>query len=100
MSGSLTVDLSTPATAAPPPDPLDVGPGPVVAAPTADVAPAIYLYGAQVIRVSTTDRMVRLIVFSSGPGMLKATAGTMNLGTYQLRARATTTSASSCRSRS
>ena len=38
------------------------------------------------MRVSTADRMVRLIVFSSGEGKLQASAGTKNLGTYRLRA--------------
>ena len=85
VSGTLTVDTSTVSSATAAPDPLDAGPGAVVAAPTTDLAPAIYLYGAQVIRVSTSDRMVRLIVFSSGPGMLSAKAGSTNLGTYQLR---------------
>ncbi|MGZ4381653.1 MAG: hypothetical protein ACXVZN_03125 [Gaiellaceae bacterium] len=86
VSGSVTVDLNTPATGALPPDPLYAGPGTVVASPTTDVAPSTFVYGAQVIRVSTVDRMVRLIVFSSGEGQLQASAGTKNLGTYQLRA--------------
>ncbi len=85
VSGSLTVDFTTPSSATAPPAELNAGPGPVIAAPTGDVAPSIYLYGAQVLRVSATDRMVRLIVFSSGPGMLQAAAGRTNLGTYQLR---------------
>ena len=86
VSGTLTVDKSTPSSVTAPPAPLDAGPGPVIASPATDVAPSIYVYGAQILRVSTTDRMVRLIVFSSGPGMLQAAAGGRNLGTYQLRA--------------
>ncbi|HVN61518.1 MAG TPA: hypothetical protein VMT59_09635 [Gaiellaceae bacterium] len=86
VSGSLTVDPTTPATNTPPPDPLYAGPGPFVAAPATDVAPSILVHGAEVIRVSTVDRLVRLLVFSSGDGQLQASAGTTNLGTYQLRA--------------
>ena len=86
LSASLTVDLTSPATAAPPPDPLDAGPGTVVASPTGDLAPSIYVYGAQILRVAASDRLVRLIVFSSGSGILRAAAGTTNLGSYQLRA--------------
>ncbi len=84
ISGTLTVDKSTPTAATPPPDPIFTGP--TVAAPTTDVVPSILVYGAQIVRVSTADRLVRLIVFSSGDGQLQASAGTVNLGTYQLRA--------------
>ncbi len=78
------MDLSTPTAATLPPDPIYTGP--TVAAPTTDAVPTIFVYGAQIIRVSTADRMVRLIVFSTGEGKLQASAGTKNLGTYQLRA--------------
>ena len=84
ISGTLTVDTSTPSAATLPPDPVYTGP--TVAAPTTDVVPSILVYGAQIVRVSTADRLVRLIVFSSGDGQLQASAGTVNLGTYQLRA--------------
>jgi hypothetical protein len=84
INGTLTVDLNSPTAATLPPDPLFTGP--TVAAPTADVAPTITVYGAEIVRVSTADRMIRLIVYSSGDGALKASAGTINLGTYTLRA--------------
>jgi hypothetical protein len=84
LTGTLTVDLNTPTAATPPPAPLFTGT--TVAAPTTDAAPTINVYGAEVIQVSTVDRMIRLIVFSTGDGSLQASAGTTNLGTYQLRA--------------
>ncbi len=84
VSGSLSVDTSTPATGTPPPAPLFTGP--TVASPADYVPPAIYVYGAQVVRVSATDRLVRLIVFSSGPGRLRAAVGETALGTAELRA--------------
>ena len=84
ISGTLTVDLNTPTAATPPPPAIYTGP--TVAAPTTDVVPTIVVYGAQIVRVSTADRMVRLIVFSTGDGQLQASAGNTNLGTYQLRA--------------
>ncbi len=84
IAGTMTVDLNTPTAATPPPDPIYTGP--TVAAPTTDAVPTIVVYGAQIVRVSTVDRMVRLIVFSSGDGQLQASAGTTNLGTYKLRA--------------
>lgn len=46
VSGSLSVDTSTPATATPPPAPLFTGP--TVASPADYVAPSIYVYGAQI----------------------------------------------------
>jgi hypothetical protein len=84
ITGTLTVDTSTPTAATLPPTPVYTGP--TVAAPATDVAPTIFVYGAELIRVSTVDRMIRLIVFSSGEGSLQASAGTTNLGTFQLRA--------------
>ncbi len=83
ITGTVTVDTSQTTAATPPPTPTWTGP--TIAAPTSDVVPSILVYGAQIIRVSTADRLVRLIVFSSGPGQLQASAGSTNLGTYQLR---------------
>ena len=84
VSGSLTVDTSTVVTTSSPPAALFTGT--TVASPTTSVAPSIFVYGAQIVRVSAADRMVRLIVFSSGPGLLRAAVGQTDLGTDQLRA--------------
>lgn len=84
VSGTLSVDTSTPATATPPPAPLFTGP--TVASPADYVPPAIYVYGAEIVRVSAADRLIRLIVFSSGPGLLRAAVGDTVLGTTELRA--------------
>jgi len=83
VSGSLSVDTSTRATAAPPPAPLFTGP--TVASPADYVAPSIYVYGAQIVRVAAADRLVRVIVFSSGPGLVRAAVGDTVLGTTTLR---------------
>lgn len=83
VSGTLTVDTNTIASPLTPPVPTYVGPD----ADSADgIAPAIRVYGAQVVRVPTGSRKVRLIVFSSGPGTLRAAVGGKTLGTYSLRA--------------
>ncbi len=84
VSGTLSVDMSAPASATPPPAPLFTGA--TVAAPTTSAAPSIFVYGAQVVRVSAVNRVVRLIVFSSGPGLLRAAVGQTVLGTEELRA--------------
>lgn len=83
VSGSLAVDWTTLATPAPPPPPIYSGP--TVAAAAADVAPAIFVYGPQTLRVSATTRLLRLIVFASGPGRLRAELGGTALGTRDLR---------------
>ena len=84
VSGSLAVDLTTLTTTVGPPDPLWTGL--TVTSPSGEVAPSIFLYGAQLIRVSAATRAVRLIVFSSGPGKLTAAIGGSTFGKFTLRA--------------
>ena len=84
VSGSLSVDLTTLTTTVGPPDPLWTGL--TVASPSGEVAPSIFLYGAQLIRVSAATRAVRLIVFSSGPGKLNAAIGGSTFAKFTLRA--------------
>lgn len=84
VSGSLSVDTSAVVTTSAPPAALYTGP--TVASPATGVAPSIFVYGAQIVRVSAADRVVRLIVFSSGPGLLRAAVGQTDLGTDRLRA--------------
>lgn len=84
VSGSLTVDTSTVATPAAPPNPLYVGP--TVSGPAGEVPPSIFVYGAELVRVPAATRVVRLIVFSSGSGSLRAVVAGKALGTAPLRA--------------
>ena len=84
VSGSLTVDTSTVVSTLGPPLPIYTGP--TSAGQEARSRPAIKVYGAQLIRVSSGTRKVRLIVFASGPGKLQVAAGSTTLGTYSLRA--------------
>jgi hypothetical protein len=83
VDASITVDTSTITTATAPP----AGPytGPSVPAPTSDEPPSIALYGPEVLRVSASKRVLRLVVFSSGVGKLAAKLGTVGLGTRRLR---------------
>lgn len=85
VSASVTVDTTSPATPAAPPAPATV-PGSVVSVPTTEVAPSIEVFGPELLRVSPTDRTIRLIVQSSGDGVLKAALGDTALGTGSLRA--------------
>ncbi len=80
-----TVDLTTPASPTTP-APGTTFVGPVVAAPTTDPAPTLTVHAPELLRVSTRDRVLRFIVFSSGSGKLRAIIGSVQLGDATLRA--------------
>lgn len=84
VGGSLTVDKTRLATSTPPPS--GAYSGPTVPAPDAEAAPTIALYGPETLRVSKKKRLLRLVVFSSGGGMLEANVGGARLGVRPLRA--------------
>jgi hypothetical protein len=84
VSGSLTVDTTQPVTSTPPPAPISVN-TPVVPVSSADVAPAISVFGPELIALSPADRQLRLIVESSGEGLLQAALGSVALGNATLR---------------
>jgi hypothetical protein len=83
VSGSLAVDKTRPTTSTPPP--AGAYTGPTVPAPLVDSPPAIALYGPETLRVSKTKRLLRLVVFSSGPGDVEAQLGATVLGKRDLR---------------
>jgi len=82
---SQSVDFNTPATATPPPTQTPIW-GTTVPVPTTDFAPTIDVFGPELIKVSATSRVIRLIVNSSGVGSLNASLGSTPLGTSGLRA--------------
>jgi hypothetical protein len=84
VTSSVTVDKNTPATAVAPPSPTSIW-GTTVPVPTADAAPSIDVFGPELLQLSADDPTIRLIVESSGPGMLTATLGSTVLGTGSLR---------------
>jgi len=79
----IDVDTKTPGQAAAPPDPVKVT-GPVVQTPST-VAPTIKAFGPELLRVSAASPVIRLIVQSSGEGLLRASLGGTALGTEDLR---------------
>jgi hypothetical protein len=83
VSGTVTVDKSKPASATEAPAGVKIT-GPVIQTPTTDPAPVLTLHAPELIRVSTKTRLLRLIVFSSGDGTLKATLGATWLGSAGL----------------
>jgi hypothetical protein len=88
---SAKLDLSNPlSTVTPlvpslPPVPVTVT-GPIVSAPSSDVAPTITVFGPQLLTLSSTATQIRLIVSASSEGQVKASLGTLALGTVNLRA--------------
>ena len=84
VSGSLAVDEKTIASSTSPPPSSD--PRPVVGAPTVDPPPSIAVYGPQILQLGRKQRVIRLVVFSSGAGTLEATLGTRGLAPKRLRA--------------
>jgi hypothetical protein len=84
VSGTLTVDFNTPASSAVPPAPATTY-GPVIDASSLSTAPDLDLFGPQVIKLSSQDTQLRLIVNSSDEGSMVARLGGQTLGTVSLR---------------
>jgi hypothetical protein len=83
LQGKLTITDARPT--APPPPPQTKMPGTVVNVPASDGAPTIRLFGPELLRLSATETVLRLIVSSSGPGTLQASLGSLALGVNSLR---------------
>jgi hypothetical protein len=84
VSGTMTVDKTHPANSFDPPAPAPVW-GPVVPVPPTAAAPQLTLHAPELIRVSPKTRVLRLIVFSNGDGVLRATLGSTSLGSFDLQ---------------
>lgn len=77
--------VNTPAGATSAPAPRAVYGG-VIQVATSEQPPSIAVYGPLLLRVSPKAPTLRLIVQSSGDGKLRATLGSLDLGTPTLRA--------------
>jgi hypothetical protein len=58
----------------------------VIQVTTADVAPTLFLFGPEILRLSSADTKLRLIVESGSEGTVQAKLGTVVLGTASIRA--------------
>ncbi len=85
VTSSVTVDTNTPATAGNAPPQVSIW-GTTVPVPATDVAPSIDVFGPELLTLSASAPTIRLIVDSSGPGIVTATLGATTLGTGTLRA--------------
>jgi hypothetical protein len=84
VKATLAVDTSAPVTTEKPPVPVTVN-TPVVPVGSAAVSPTISLFGPELLQLSAGERELRLIVESSGEGVVRATFGSTTLGTASLR---------------
>jgi hypothetical protein len=83
VTTKLTV-MTTHATPIAPPNPVFT-PTPVVPVSSVDVAPTLFLYGPELLKLSATDTQLRLIVESNGQGSVQARLGSVALGTLSVR---------------
>jgi hypothetical protein len=67
-----------------PPDPAFT-PTPVVPVSSVDVAPTLFLFGPELLKLSPTETQIRLIVESNGEGTVQAKLGSVVLGTLPVR---------------
>jgi len=88
VTAKLTVDPSHQVTSILPsvPPPPVATTSPVVPVSSVDIAPTIEVFGPQLLTLSATASQIRLIVNSSGQGLVSATLGSLALGTANLRA--------------
>jgi hypothetical protein len=80
VSGTLSVDYSTPATAAVPPAPATQS-GQVIDAGSFTGTPTLTLYGPALLKIAKNAKQLRLLVASTGEGSVTAVLGSTVLGT-------------------
>jgi hypothetical protein len=84
VTASLAVDTTKLAAPTPPPNPVSLN-TPVVPAGAADVAPTLELFGPEILKLSSTETQLRLIVSSNGPGSVRGRLGSVDLGKVAIR---------------
>jgi hypothetical protein len=84
VTTTLSVDLSQQATPIAPPDPAFTT-TPVIPVTSVDVAPTLFMFGPELLKLTPTDTQLRLIVQSNGQGTVQAKLGSVVLGTLSVR---------------
>jgi hypothetical protein len=86
VKASVSIDLPRViTTSTPPPDPVGTV-TPVIQVTAADVAPTLFLFGPEILTLSSVDTKLRLIVESGSEGTVQAKIGSVMLGTASIRA--------------
>jgi hypothetical protein len=83
VTTTLTVK-TTQATPVAPPDPAFTT-TPVIPVTSVDVAPTLFIFGPELLKLTPTDTQLRLIVQSNGQGTVQAKLGSIVLGTLSIR---------------
>jgi hypothetical protein len=83
VTTKLTVK-ATQATPVAPPEPAFTT-TPAIPVTSVDVAPTLFLFGPELLKLSATDTQLRLIVQSNGQGTVQAKLGSVVLGTLPVR---------------
>jgi hypothetical protein len=85
VKATLAVDPTKQATPVNPPNPVGTA-TPVIQVGSADVAPTLSLFGPEILKLSSADTVLRLIVESNNQGAVQAKLGSVSLGTLPVRA--------------
>jgi hypothetical protein len=87
VSAAVTVDKTTIVSPKAPPPGATVT-GTVIAAPTDDPAPALSFYSRKLLKVGSSARVLRFVLFSSGAGKVRVTLNGQTVGMVAIRAGA------------
>ncbi len=85
VKATVSIDPTNVATPSDPPNPVGTT-TPVIQVSSADVAPTLFLFGPEILRLSSVDTRLRLIVESGSEGTVQAKIGSIVLGTASIRA--------------
>jgi hypothetical protein len=85
VKATISIDPTKVATPTGPPSPVGTA-TPVIQVSSADVAPTLLLFGPEILRLSSVDTRLRLIVQSGSQGTVQAKIGSIVLGTLPIRA--------------
>ena len=85
VKATVTIDPTSVATPSNPPNPVGTTTS-VTQVTSADVAPTLSLFGPEILRLSSVDTRLRLIVQSDSEGTVQAKIGSVALGKAPIRA--------------
>jgi hypothetical protein len=85
VKATVSIDTTKVATPTGPPSLISTT-TPVIQVSSADVAPTLLLFGPEILRLSSVDTRLRLIVESGSQGTVQAKIGSIVLGTLPIRA--------------
>ncbi len=85
VKATVSIDPTTVATPSDPPNPVGTTTS-VTQVTSAEIAPTLFLFGPEILMLSSVDTRLRLIVQSGSQGTVQAKIGSVVLGTASIRA--------------